>query len=53
MAGYFDEVRETRQMLNSRYDDLRIGRVTPLSRDEVIAHFREKSSAARQTPPGS
>ena len=53
MAGYFDEVLQAREMLNSRYDDLKSGRVKPISRGEVIAHFREKSDAARRTPSGS
>ena len=53
MAGYFAEVLQAREMLNSRYDDLKSGRVKPISREEVIAHFREKSDAARRTPPGS
>jgi hypothetical protein len=52
MAGYFDELAQTREMLNSRYDDLKSGRVKPVSRDEVVAYFREKSAAARRTPPG-
>jgi predicted DNA-binding protein len=52
MAGYFEEVAQTREMLNKRYDDLKSGRVKAISRDEIIAHFREKS-AARRTPPGS
>jgi hypothetical protein len=38
-------------MLSSRYDDLKSGRMKPISRDEVVAHFREKS-AARRTQPG-
>ncbi|MBZ5675533.1 MAG: hypothetical protein LAP61_14935 [Acidobacteriia bacterium] len=53
VAGYFDELARTRDTLNSRYDDLKSGRVKPISRDEVVAHFREKSDAARRTPPGS
>jgi hypothetical protein len=53
LAGYFDELAETREMLNSRYDDLKSGRVKAISRDEVVAHFRDKSAAARRTPPGS
>jgi hypothetical protein len=52
-AAYVEELLQTRNMLNSRYDDLKSGRVKPISRDEVIAHFREKSDAARRTPPGS
>jgi predicted DNA-binding protein len=47
MAGYLDEVLQAREMLNSRYDDLKSGRVKPISRDQVIAHFREKSAARR------
>ncbi len=53
LAGYLDEVAQSRDMLNSRYDDLKSGRVKPISRDEVVAHFREKSDAARRNPPGS
>jgi hypothetical protein len=52
MAGYFDELARTREMLNSRYDDLKSGRVKPISRDELIAHFREKSAAARRPQSG-
>jgi len=52
VAGYFEELTQTREMLNRRYDDLKSGRVKPVSGDEVVAHFREKS-AARRSPPGS
>jgi Arc/MetJ-type ribon-helix-helix transcriptional regulator len=52
MAGYVAELVQTREMLNSRYDDLKSGRVKPISGDEVIARLREKS-AARRSPPGS
>ena len=34
-------------MLNSRYDDLKSGRVKPISRQEMIAHFREKAVRRR------
>ena len=53
VEGYFDELAQTREMLNSRYDDLKSGRVKPISRDDLVAHFREKSAAARRTLPGS
>ena len=49
-AGYFEEVAQTREMLNSRYDDLKSGRVKPMSRDEMVEYFREKSAARRNTP---
>jgi predicted transcriptional regulator len=53
LAGYLEELAQTRDMLNRRYDDLKSGRVKPISRDEVVAHFRKKSAVARRTPPGS
>jgi hypothetical protein len=49
MAGYFDELAQAREMLNSRYDDLKSGRVKPISGDEMLAHFREKSATAGRT----
>jgi hypothetical protein len=52
-AGYVDELLQAWQMLNSRYDDLKSGRVKPIPGDEVEAYFREKSAAARQSQPGS
>jgi len=52
LAGYVPELAETREMLDSRYDDLKSGRVKPISGDEFIARLREKS-AARRSQPGS
>ncbi len=42
-----------REMLNSRYDDLKSDRVRPIPGDEVEAYFRKKSAAARRSQPGS
>ncbi len=53
MAGYVDELVKVRKTLNSRYDDLKSGRVKALPSDEVEAHFRAKSAAARRSKPGS
>jgi hypothetical protein len=53
MVGYLQELVQTREMLNSRYDDLKSGRVKPIPVDEVEAYFREKSAAARRLPPRS
>jgi hypothetical protein len=50
IAGYFEQLTQTREMLNRRYDDLKSGRVKPVSGDEVAAHFREKSAALRSQP---
>ncbi|MGA2879767.1 MAG: hypothetical protein ABSG13_12525 [Bryobacteraceae bacterium] len=49
LAGYIAELAQTREMLDSRYDDLKSGKVKPISGDEVETHFREKSAAARRT----
>ena len=53
IEGYFAELAQTRETLNSRYDDLKTGRVKPIPGDEVEAYFREKSAAARRLQPGS
>jgi hypothetical protein len=50
MAGYFAEVLQIRETLDGRYDDLKSGKVKAISGDEVEAHFREKSAAARPKP---
>jgi hypothetical protein len=47
MAGYVGELAQTREMLDSRYDDLKSGRVKPIPGDEVIARLRAKSAARR------
>ena len=46
-VGYFDELAELRRTLDSRYDDLKSGRVKPISGDEMKARLRARS-AARQ-----
>ncbi|HEY4933464.1 MAG TPA: hypothetical protein VII23_18020 [Terriglobales bacterium] len=52
VLGYFNELAQTRESLNSRYDELKSGRVKPIPGDEVIARLREKS-AARRSPRAS
>ncbi len=52
VAGYVDELSETRQLLDSRYDDIKSGKVKLLPGDEVEAYFRERSAAARRQQPG-
>lgn len=53
MSIYVDELLLAREMLNSRYDDLKTGRVNPISGDQVETYFREKSAAARRKPAAS
>jgi hypothetical protein len=50
LAGYFDEVLQTREMLDSRYDDLKSGRVKPIPGEQVFAELRAKSAALRTKP---
>jgi hypothetical protein len=50
VAGYFGEVHQIRETLDSRYDDLKSGKVKAIPGDEVEAYFREKSAAARLRP---
>jgi predicted transcriptional regulator len=47
VAGYVDALAETRQMLDSRYDDIESGRVKLIPGDEVFARLRAKSLARR------
>jgi hypothetical protein len=53
VAGYVDELAGTREMLGSRYDDIKSGKVKMIPGEEVEAYFREKSAAARRSKPGS
>ena len=48
MAGYFEEVAQTREMLNSRYDDLKSGSVKPIDGEEAYRRLMEKTEAQRQ-----
>jgi len=47
MAGYFDEVLQAREMLDSRYDDLKSGRVKPIDGEEAFARLKAKTEAPR------
>lgn len=47
--GYVEEIAQTREMLDRRYDEVKCGRVKPLPGDDVEAYFREKSAAARRS----
>jgi hypothetical protein len=47
LAAYFDELVRARHMLDSRYDDLKSGRVKPIDGEEAFARLREKTEAQR------
>jgi len=46
-AGYLEEVASVRKTLDSRYDDLKNGRVTPIDGEEAFRKLREKSERSR------
>ena len=50
VEGYFEELAETRQMLDGRYDDIKSGRVKLIPGDEVLARLRAKSEARTANP---
>jgi hypothetical protein len=47
MSGYFDELLQVREMLDSRYDDIESGKVKLIPGEEVLARLMEKSAARR------
>ena len=42
MAGYLQEVTEVRQMLDSRYDDIKSGRVKPVEGEAFFESLRQR-----------
>ncbi len=42
MAGYFADLAQTREVLNSRYDDLKSGRVKPIDGEAFFEGLRQK-----------
>jgi predicted transcriptional regulator len=47
MAGYLQELAQVRGMLDSRYDDLKSGRVKPVDGEDAFANLRTKSKERR------
>ncbi len=50
LAGYFDELVETRGMLNSRYDELKSGKLKPIDGEEAFARLKARTEAQRNRP---
>lgn len=53
VEGYLVELAQTGEMLRDRYDNLKSGRMRLIPGEEIVAHFREKSAAARRSVSGS
>jgi predicted transcriptional regulator len=47
LAAYFDELVRTRDMLDSRYDELKSGRVKSIDGEEAFARLKAKTEAQR------
>lgn len=47
LAAYFDELVQTRDLLDSRYDELKSGRVKPMDGEEALARLKAKTEAQR------
>jgi len=48
LAGYLDELVRTRDMLDSRYDDLKSGKVKLIDGEEVFARLKARTEAERK-----
>jgi Arc/MetJ-type ribon-helix-helix transcriptional regulator len=47
LAGYLDELAQTRDMLNSRYEELKSGGMAPIDGEEALARLKAKTEAQR------
>ena len=47
LAGYFEEVASVRKTLDSRYDELKSGRIEAIDGEEAFKMLREKSERRR------
>ena len=47
VAGYACELAQTREMLDSRYDDIKSGKVKPIDGEEAFAKLHERIDARR------
>jgi len=50
LAGYLDELAQTREMLNRRYDELKSGKVTLIDGEEAFARLKAKTEVQRNRP---
>ncbi len=49
MAGYLQELAQVRETLDSRYDDIKSGRVEPIEGEEAFARLRAKREDRRNS----
>jgi predicted transcriptional regulator len=51
MAGYLKELSETREMLDSRYDDIKGGRVKPIDGEAFFEGLRQREEELLKRRP--
>ena len=51
LAGYLEEVAEVRGMLDSRYDDIKSGRVTPIDGEAFFETLRQRENELLKQRP--
>jgi predicted transcriptional regulator len=49
MTGYLAELSQVHDMLDTRYDDIKSGRVQPIDGEEVFRRLRQKSENRRDS----
>ena len=49
MSGYLAELAQVRNMLDSRYDEIKSGRDRPIDGEEAFARLRQKSEDRRRS----
>jgi predicted DNA-binding protein len=52
VAGYLEELSHVREMLDSRYDEIKSGKVKPVDGEAVFENLRQKSNAKRTSSMG-
>ena len=50
LAGYVPELAQTREMLDSRYDDLKSGRVKPIDGEAFFEGLRQREEELFKKP---
>jgi predicted transcriptional regulator len=49
MAGYLAELAQVREMLDSRYDNVKSGRAVPIKSEEALNQLQRKSKNHRRS----
>ena len=50
LAGYLEELTDVRAMLDSRYDDIKSGRVKPIDGEAFFESLRQREAALLKKP---